>query len=77
MPAHLLFLDLIILFILCEEQNHEAPHYTVSSNALPFNLPSLQIFSSVPCSQTLSVYVLPLASETNFRTHTEPQAKLY
>jgi hypothetical protein len=57
---------LIILIIFGEEYN-EALRYAVSS---------VQIFSSTPCSQTPSVYVHPLMSETKFHTHTEPQAKL-
>jgi hypothetical protein len=35
----------------------------------------VQIFST-PCSQTPSVYVPPLLSETMFNTHIQSQAKL-
>jgi hypothetical protein len=57
-------------------KNYETPHYAVFPNLLSsLHLPSVQIFSSAPCSQTPSVCDLPLKLETKFHTHTERQAK--
>jgi len=43
--------------------SYEAPHYAVFSS-LPSLPPSyVKIYSSTPCSQTLSVYVLPLVRQ--------------
>jgi hypothetical protein len=71
--AHLIFLGLLILI---KNINYDAPHYAIFSNLLLCHPSSVQIFSSAPCSQVPSVYVLVLTSETKFHTHTKLQAKL-
>jgi hypothetical protein len=50
---------------------YEAPPYAVFSNFILFYPSSVHIFSSAPCSQTPSVYVPPLMSDTKFHTHTK------
>jgi hypothetical protein len=75
--AYLILLDFVIVIVLSEGCTiYGAPHYVVFSNLLSLQLSSIRTFSSVPSSQTPSVYVLPLMPETKFNTHTEPQAKL-
>jgi hypothetical protein len=67
---------LFTLIIFGEERSYGAPHYAVFSNLLPFHPSCVQIFCLAPCSQTPSVHVFPLMSETKFHTHTKLQEKL-
>jgi hypothetical protein len=60
---------------LAKSKSYEAPLYAVFSNLVSLHLSAVQIFSSAPCSQTLSVCVPLLILETNFQTHIEAQAK--
>jgi hypothetical protein len=69
--AHLVILDLIILITFNRRTSYEAPHYAIFSILLPLPPSKVHIFSSAPCSQTPSVYVLPLVWGTKFHTHTK------
>jgi hypothetical protein len=75
-PAHIIFHDVIIIIIFGEEISYQTPRYAVLSNPLSLHLSSAEMFSPAPCSQTPSVYVPPLMSETKFHTHTDPQVIL-
>jgi hypothetical protein len=61
---------------LAKSTSYGTHHYAVFSNLLLFHPSSAQIFSSAPCSQTPSVCVVPLISETKFHTRTKLHAKL-
>jgi hypothetical protein len=66
---------LIILVIYWEEYMLWTHHYAVFSNLLSLHPSSVKIFTLTPSSQTPSVYVPPLMSETKFQTHTEQSSK--
>jgi hypothetical protein len=75
-PAHLILLDLLIIFIIGEDNKSAAPRYAVFSVLLSLRPSSVKIFSSASSSQMPSVYIPPLMSESKFHHHTETQAKL-
>jgi hypothetical protein len=69
-------LDLIILIILEEEYKSRSSSLRSFSHSPVTSSLFVQIFSSVPHSQTPSIYVHLLMSETKFCIHTELQAEL-
>jgi hypothetical protein len=50
---------------------YEAPHYAFSSKLISLHLSSVKTFPSAPYSQTSSVYLPPLMSETKPHTCTK------
>jgi hypothetical protein len=69
-----ILLDTVVLIILGEEC--KLCSFSCSLSKLHLASSSSEVISSAPCSQTSSVHVPPLLSETKFHTHTELQAKL-
>jgi hypothetical protein len=74
--THLILFYFNILIILGEEYSYEDPRYAIFSNLLSLHPSSVQIFSSASCSQTFSVYVPTLSTQTKLRTDTESQIEL-
>jgi hypothetical protein len=62
--------------LLAKNRSYEALHYAAFSNLLSLHIFSVEIFSSASCSQTPSVYVPPIMSETKFHAHKESQPEL-
>ena len=56
---------------------HLAPRYAISSIPQLPRLSYVQVFSSVPISQTTAASFPPAMSATKFHTHTKQQARLY
>jgi hypothetical protein len=74
-PGHLTLLASSFELYLAKSTSYKAPIYAAFSTLTSLHPSSVQIFSA-PSSQTTSVYVVPLMSETKFHAHTEQQAKL-
>jgi hypothetical protein len=75
-PSHFILLYLIILFV--KRTNYRASH-SETFCSLPLLNPSwVQIFFLAPCSQSISICVLPLIWEATFHTHwpTKQQVEL-
>jgi hypothetical protein len=61
----------------CPAHPPHSPHCATFSILPLLHLSKVQIFPSAPCSQTPSVYALPLMSETKFHTHTKQLVELW
>jgi hypothetical protein len=73
-PAHLVLHDFITLLVLGKKHSYEVPNNADFLKPLPFHPSSVQMFSSMPHSQILPVYVLLFMSETTFHIHTKTQS---
>jgi hypothetical protein len=71
------FSTLSVQLCLARGTSYETPRYAVFPTLLSLHPSSVQIFFSVPCSQTPSIYIPPLMSETKYHTHTEPHVVVY
>jgi hypothetical protein len=69
-PVHLILLEFIIL-IYCEEYSLWSWSLWCPSSLLLLHPSGVHIFFWPFCSQTPSVYILPLMSETTFHIHTK------
>jgi hypothetical protein len=69
-PVHIILFDFIILIVFGEGSS-------VFSNLLLCHPSWVQTFFPAPCSQELSVCVLPSMSETKFHTCTNLYAKIF
>jgi hypothetical protein len=70
--VHLSLIDLILI-ILGEESKLCSSSKSSFLQPLPLQCSLVQIFFSALCSQTPSIYVPPLITETKFHTHTKLQ----
>jgi hypothetical protein len=71
-PVYIL-INIIIVFYLKKSICCEYPDNATSSNSLSLHASAVQIFTSAPCSQIPSIYVLSVRN--HFSAHTKLQEK--
>jgi len=76
-PAHLNILDSITLIISCEKYIHEANNYVIPSSLLVFPPFSALTIHFIRYFRIQSFYFLSIMSQTEYRTRTSQQAKLW